>query len=71
MKYQNYPARIFINLYNALKNEAFVEGRSINRQLEAILKERYPAHAPPVTPIRSSKSRNSKQNGRKTKAEVS
>jgi hypothetical protein len=72
MKYKNYPLRILHHLYDSLKGEASNEGRSINRQLEAILKERYHAHAPPTpTHIRPiPKSPNSKQNGRKTKAEV-
>lgn len=48
MEYKNYPARILIDLYDALQNEATNQGRSVNKQLEAILKERYHAHAPPI-----------------------
>jgi hypothetical protein len=46
MEYSNYPLRILTDLYNALKKEAAAQGRSINKQFEAILKERY-AHSPP------------------------
>jgi hypothetical protein len=57
-------------LCDLLDGEASRESRNRNRQLEAILKERYQAHAPPVTPIHSSKSRNGHKVNRKTKAEI-
>jgi hypothetical protein len=73
MEYRNYPARILVDLFDALKIEASNEGRSINRQLEMILKERYHAHAPPVSQVHTrpvSKSNNGNRNPRKSKATV-
>lgn len=37
------------DLYAQLEAEASNESRSINKQLIAILKERYRSHAPPIT----------------------
>lgn len=70
MEYKNYPLRLLMDLFDALKNEATNQGRSINRQLETILKERYNAHAPPKAPI-NTRSVPKPQNDRKSKAAIS
>ena len=73
MNYSKFSIRIPLELRRQLEEEALNQSRSLNNQISTILKERYNAHAPPVSPIHSrsvSKSHN-KQNGRKTKAAIS
>lgn len=65
-----FSTRLKKYLCDLLDEEASEQSRNRNQQLEMILKERYHAHAPPVAPIRSSKSRNGHKANRKTKAEV-
>jgi len=73
MEHITFSIRLPKILCDMLDDEASTESRNRNQQIIHALKERYHAHAPPVTPIPTrsvSKSPNGKQNGRKTKAEV-
>lgn len=49
MDYIKFSIRLPKNLRSHLENEASSESRNLNQQLEAILKDRYKAHAPPST----------------------
>lgn len=73
MEYMTVSIRIPKWLADQLDGEASLENRNRSQQAAHILKERYNAHAPPVTPIHSrpvSKSRNGHKVNRKAKAEV-
>jgi hypothetical protein len=69
MTHEKFSIRIPAELVKALDGEAGRRFRNRNQLIIDIFTERY--HAPPVTPIRSSKSRNGHKGNRKTKAEVS
>jgi hypothetical protein len=69
MEYKTFSIRIPADLCDSLEVEAFNKRRNRNQMIVDIFAERYHAHAPPLR-IRPSKSRNGKQAGRKTKAEV-
>jgi hypothetical protein len=70
MEYVTFSIRIPKTLCDLAEAEAEGEGLSRNHVITKALKERYKAHAPPITTIRTRPGSKS-QNGRKSKTTIS
>jgi hypothetical protein len=70
MSHKTLSITIPIGIYDLLKTEADEDIRSLNQQINVILRDRYHTHAPP-TPKRSASKPQNGQNSRKSKATIS